>query len=884
MESMDNYLKDLITNCRDFILFSGDKPCYLDRWLIKSELADDNKLPGVDPYISKTERILSVDEINSLPKEEAERNWRYFDGSGTENSNTPEGKIFTGRVDRYIYCLSNIFCKKQQDNLLFISTFMPIRIWVNGQMVFTSSFYYHGKPSTVVVRFNEGENSLLVEKISLSKSRLIPMDIRYFTIAIKPVNYLLDSRLEHEEFFDEKLLDYMDSTYNILPERAVYLPEQEIGLVVLPNYFKGSTREKIKIRVFNAKGKEVQNIYASTSSRIVLDIPEEEKGALNIKVEGVESGRCSDAFIFRGNFVEHRNSLINRARERDACSEKIIESIKGTTDILEVETGFINGTTEITNRMLYGYILENLFEFEKYLYISESSLNSKKSLIDIFKRRFIGFRKSEIDGDAIAYNIHLPDNYDPNTKYPLVVYIMYGYGSSKYPANPGFILNRQFGDVIVAGICGRGELVGEYIDETNSIKIITDIIESLNVDRDRVYLIGTCAGAVRGMTLATKMPGAFTALATVAGGVMMHIIDYDYLKNLDNTPVYQLLNIEDHVWNISTTLKVAKQISKGKTWSYYNFSHEEFDETFNTNKLLKALLKEKKNKFPKQVQYATFEPVYCKAHWLKIDCMDMIGLKAIINAEVKDTDLIAVNTQNIRKFSMLLDKEAMGLSDSIAVEINGHKWNVNIHKYSKVSVSVYGGEGAVEVIELTEDALNTLYYDWHIDESRMGIKQIYASACTVVMHDASDQDKKILTDKLLAILRQPLRERVRNYRYSASYESKLKPELLSKGNLVYAIDARNISELQQDILNKVGLKVEANTLNYDGKEFCGEYFALIKRSNPFNNQCNALIIAYNNDALLEELSNLFNYFGMNPMLFNDEIVYNNGEYKWLFKN
>ncbi|MCX7923426.1 MAG: hypothetical protein N3B21_15665 [Clostridia bacterium] len=880
MDEMDVYLKSLINNCTQYITFSGDKPANLNRWLIKSELADKHSIASLNPYISKDERILSGDEINTLPKDEAEANWRFFDAGITFGSNTPEREIFTGRVDRYIYCLCNVYCQKQQDILMYINTPIPIRMWINGQLAFTSSHYYHQKPYTIAAKFNEGENSVLVEKLAFLKSNPTAMDVRYFSVSLKPLDYLLDKRLKHEVFFDRRVFEYMDKSYNIAPDRAFYLPQHETGLVVLPKYITSSQEDKIKVSVLNSAGQEVQSIFTTTSRQIVLDIAKEINGVLYIKAEGVDNQRFGEAFVFRGNFEEYRDLMMHRVQQRLDCNESIIDIIKGITEIPEVDTGVIKGTTEVINGMLYGYILENLFEIEKYIYSPDSSSN-KKMPTDIFKRRFMAFKKSEIDGEATAYTIHLPEGYKPNKKYPVVIYLMYGYGSSKYPANMGFILNRQFQDAILVGMCGRGDLRGEYIDEINTINIISDIVENLNIGKDKVYLVGTCAGVVRGFALAAIMPGAFTAVANTSGGYILGEADREFLKNVDNTVIYHLVNIENLAWNVSATMHVSKWINKAKTWGYYNFTHEEFDEIFNTGKLVKHLIREKKDKFPVQVQYTTYEPIYNKSYWVKIDRMDCIGAKAIIKANIQGKELITIDTENIKAFSMLVDKNSMGLNNNIETRVNNINLKFDIPKYSLVSIIIEGNKATGQVSKLTREEFNALYNRIRIDEALMGIKQIYLKKCTVVIHDAADQDEKALTDKLLAMLKQPLKERIRNYRYSATYESSLKPELLSMGNFIYVIDSRNVSELQQQVLNEAGVKAGAVALNYDGKEFYGDYFAVLKRKNPFNSQCNALIIAYNNNAFLEELHKLFSDFGMNPKLYNDEIIFNNGEYKYL---
>lgn len=102
------------------------------------------------------------------------------------------------------------------------------------------------------------------------------------------------------------------------------------------------------------------------------------------------------------------------------------------------------------------------------------------------------------------------------------------------------------------------------------IGFIDEIIRDWRVDRDRVYLMGVCSGALRIFGLATRFPGTFAAMANIAGTFRADINqpDYSMLQNLGVMPVYQLLNIEDDVLNTTRVLDSANHMPNVTNWCF----------------------------------------------------------------------------------------------------------------------------------------------------------------------------------------------------------------------------------------------------------------------------------------------------------------------------
>ncbi|MFZ5989299.1 MAG: hypothetical protein ACOYWZ_19565 [Bacillota bacterium] len=875
------YLERIVSTCPYPITFSGDKHSNLNRWLIKGEAAHGSQSDNTEPFLNIDGKILLDHELAFLKQEYLESNWRYYisDNQDTHyQTNTPEKK-FVEDNDKYIYSLCNVYCKKHQEVFLFIATCIPSRVWINGRIVHTSSFFYNytREANYTSFIFKPGNNIVLLERqISLNRAFLVPANLSTFHLSFAPCKDTKSELL----IFDKELCESRGKSYTIIPDRGIYPIEQEIGLVVLPVQFKGELEEKIRVSVFNSKGEIVMALNTSTSKKTYLDTGQTTKGALLIKAESIENPvKSAYVYVFKGILIDEVDQLLERAGKRQDCPDSIADSIKKLAQVPDETTAFITGTREVIPQYLLNFILEKVAQFESYLDSGESS--DKKEFYDVFKNSAVVFKDSEIDDGFDAYSIYFPKGYDPKKKYPLVVNIQFGYGMSKYPLMYAIYMQQGwFGDFIVAGICGRGGLNRDYISEAGIVKTIGYIVERHNIDRDRIFGLGGCTGALRTLSLAVRKPDLFAAAASILGTPRMDLKnpEYEYLKNIDNMTVYSVCSIEDNIFNCSRVLDALNYMKKVRRWEYYNFNHMNFCDYVENSKLLDMLIKEKREKFPKKIQYTTHEPIYNKSHWISIDHIDDLNHEASIKAEIKGRNQINVETKNIKNFCILLATELMEIDRHIMLRINDKEQTINTGKYAKVLVTWVDGSFLTCVNEISEDEFLREYDSIDINEDLMGIKQVYFKKCRIIKPDYYKNNKKSFSKRLFYVLQYPLKERNRNYRYDISLESELNFENLGESNFVYVIDPRQPGDMQQRILNSAGLKIHRYGIGYGQMEYKGDYFAVIKCENPLDKEKLSVLIVYNSDEVEDELIKFLNSFDTNSLFYSDAVIYNNGSY------
>ncbi|MCX7923163.1 MAG: amino acid adenylation domain-containing protein [Clostridia bacterium] len=874
--ALHEYLKGMSITCGHPVIFSASRWVVLNRWLIKSEPFKAYDLDSVMPYFDTGARVLSENECFSLSKEEAENNWRYYISNFKErfNQSCTVEKAFTRGEDRYIYCLSDVYCTKAQDVLININTFMPVpmRVWINGQLVFKgSSKYFCSFDHFIIFRLNEGYNTILIERMMTSETTAQTE----FIIILRPCEHLLDEGMAYT-FFDRSFLDSIENSYSIIPDTAFFQQEEEMGVVVLPQCFRSGEEESIKVSISDSSGRLLDTTNTTTAKRFVLNVDTGINGVVRVEAESmVNPAKRSQAYVFKGDFITVRDRMIKQALQRQDCTSEIITSLMRLSEIPDVGTGLIKGTPEIMNQYLYDKVFDKYLKFENYL--SSPDTGEKKTLFDVYTGSAAVFKNSEIDEAFTPYSVYLPEGYTPENRYPLLVFFNNGAG---LPDTMNYVKKGRFSEAIIVNLVGRPNS-SDFIDEINTTNIIRDTLEKLSVDRDRIYIMGYCAGGIKCFTTALRQPGLAAAMVNVVGAPEFDINspELEYLKNIESTTVYNLCSIDDWFYPGQMALSTVKELKKLKNYAYCDFSHNEFNDIHNSRVLLKTLTEEKREKYPKKLYFTVYEPAYNRSYWLTVERTEELKQKAVIEAEIIASNHISINSKNVKSFSVLVDTEAMDLDEDIEICVNGLSRKIALHSYSKVWVTIEESSLDVSTAAMSQDNFHTEYDYIGFDEKLLGIKQLYLKKCVIVKPDNYKAASESIANEIVYRLCNPLKASARAYKYAEVFEGETNSAKLAQSNFVYLIDVRDISSIQEEVMALAGITAKVGGLEYTNIEFMGEYFALIKRPNPFSGEKFALFVVYNSNAVQHELLNLLNSFDTNPLFYSEAVVFNEGSYR-----
>ncbi len=854
------------------VTFSGDMPGAMSRWLVRSGYADASTGDAL-PRCELSGRVLALSEVNLLPAEEAEANWKFVISDELERFQQVNSfrQCFTMAPNKYGYNLGNIYCEQACDALIQIIVFLPapVRAWINGELIFTGSAEYFFKEEFVMCRLAEGCNTVLIESpLGLE----IPLHPYGFTFKWVPMRFLEDHSGKHP-FLDESFIDWLQRGLQTVPEKACFAPGEDIALMVLPRYIEGGGEEDVKITVYNAGGERLARLYSGTCRRVVVPVDERHSGGvLRIEAESVRGDKtASDALVFFGDFHRACAGYLERAAARPDVGERTLRRLRGIMDTPR----FFRSIGQYIPADVYRLMFSNLAHLSHFLDIPPASSKVRPEF-DVWGHALIEFTDHRFDRGFREHSIFLPAGYDPDRTYPLVVYFNSGHPKQLYTEELPWLRRYACTEAVVINTIGVGWT--NYVDDLSVIHTLSDMIAGLNIDRSRIYAIGFCAGGVKAFKAALRIPDLFAGIASMAASPRLDINrpEFDLLDNIEETAAYGLFNIEDWFFNHARNQMVFQRFKRSRTWTYYGFMHNELNNLYNSKALMDRLIAERKPKYPKRIRFTVIEPPFNKSHWVVVDYIEDLNVKAVIHAEVTAKDRIEVHAQNMTCFSLLLNRVALELDHRVELCVNGVSLIVRPGEYARVTISLHDGLIAEDTVLLTQEAFEQAYDRIGFEEGMLGIKQVYWQPCKVVKPGKPDQQNRSILRKLNYLLQIPMPERGEFYRYDSCDEMDMEGEVRS--NYIHIIDAERQSGMQRQLLDSLGIAISGEGMTYRSIRFTGDSFACIKCANPRNPDYSILIVAFNRPHLEAPIVQFFNSIDDNPLFFNDAVIYNQGRF------
>ena len=135
------------------------------------------------------------------------------------------------------------------------------------------------------------------------------------------------------------------------------------------------------------------------------------------------------------------------------------------------------------------------------------------------------------NGVSLEYSLYVPENYDENEEYPLIMFIPDSSGAGKsakeiveqyYGADiwvsadeqakhESFVLVPAFSEVVVDDDWNTSEQID------TAVRLINYLTETYNVDADRLYTTGQSMGCMTSLYLNSVYPDMFAASLFVSG-------------------------------------------------------------------------------------------------------------------------------------------------------------------------------------------------------------------------------------------------------------------------------------------------------------------------------------------------------------------------------
>ncbi len=310
-------------------------------------------------------------------------------------------------------------------------------------------------------------------------------------------------KLDFDEATNEGKIFAMPSRFNMSENK-----ELEIQFA---GFFNNLTQTKIVVKVLNEEKEEIHTENLKLKFEKGLSVISEslkgfkpDPGNYFIKI-------FDDEVLISENLISVFESFdINSVRSLLIENKSNIN--KGTYNTLQFYLNELE--TEINNLKYYESSKDIAKQIEKIkinIKSIEQNIDPFFNLTGTYRRAFL----SEIDNTYRPYSIYLPQDYNPNEKYPLLVYL-HGSGEDDRTLFRANFIKDGF---IVLAPNGRGT---SNCFATNEAQIdireaIEDVIENFNVNTEKIILSGFSMGGYGVYRTFYEYPHKFSALAIISG-------------------------------------------------------------------------------------------------------------------------------------------------------------------------------------------------------------------------------------------------------------------------------------------------------------------------------------------------------------------------------
>lgn len=321
---------------------------------------------------------------------------------------------------------------------------------------------------------------------------------------------------------------------------------------------------------------------------------------------------------------------------------------------------------------------------------------------------------SDADDTEQPYGLYLPENFDENKKYPLVI-MLHGAGS-----NHRLALRRVFGksnaegetdveatryfpkwdnvDYIVASPYARGTAGYQGIPEQDVYDVLADVKKRFKIDEDRTYLTGLSMGGGGTLWIGLTRPDIWAAIAPVCPAPPVGT--FDLAPNATNFPVHFFHGDADPVVPVAGTQKwVATLQDLGAEVSYKEFvdvKHDSWVNAYDSEYIFQWFDDYKRNPHPDHVRFVSKQYKYDKAFWVQFNRF-AYGKLAEIDAKFTKENALDIKTQNLEKFTLnLKGHPKFKPGDALALKIDGSTVNAKTDSVVTLFRESAAGKWAVE--------------------------------------------------------------------------------------------------------------------------------------------------------------------------------------------
>ncbi|MBD3348525.1 MAG: PDZ domain-containing protein, partial [Candidatus Eisenbacteria bacterium] len=227
----------------------------------------------------------------------------------------------------------------------------------------------------------------------------------------------------------------------------------------------------------------------------------------------------------------------------------------------------------------------------------------------------------------------VPDSYDPGEPTPLLVNLHGGVGRAEVMEDPlDYVTDNdvidlagEMGWIALVPFGQTGATWWDDVGMSNIRNLVRTVKSELNVDDDRVWMIGFSDGASAGFAHAMVAPNDYAAFVALNGHIGVGSLDGDlptYAPNIANTPVYATTTFDDGLYpseRMRPTIEMAREAGGDVFYRELPGQHDFEDVKGDLPAIARFLERHPRNPFPHRIVWEAARPEFGACRWLAID-------------------------------------------------------------------------------------------------------------------------------------------------------------------------------------------------------------------------------------------------------------------------
>lgn len=303
-------------------------------------------------------------------------------------------------------------------------------------------------------------------------------------------------------------------------------------------------------------------------------------------------------------------------------------------------------------------------------------------------------RSVRIGGKKMGYALYVPEKYDPEHSYPLIVCLHgAGFVGDSYLDRWKTRLGEK--SLLVCPTIERGGWWSPQGEEL--VLAVIDAVQSkYHIDPNRISLTGMSNGGIGAYLIGIFNASRFSAISPMAGGIPEEI--FPFLKNLTSTGIYIIHGAKDQVMPVTLSRDVSNYLKSEEishTYREHDREHPVAGGHFFPREELPALVtwfqKQHRNPYPTRVVSVRDRIHLAPFFWTEIDetlgeVADVQG-SMVKKAEVErvkkgffstliahvDQNRVEVKSNRVQRYTLFFNRHLIDFSKPVVVISNGKK-------------------------------------------------------------------------------------------------------------------------------------------------------------------------------------------------------------------